>query len=131
AGIFSFSQFISDLLSEKGVAVERTEGIPAFVACAARMNLPLILKDEELLVTSGDKFSPDTVSAVTGGRTVVVMKPSLNEAGIKEMIRTLPGGYVHYFENMGMPGTEYTTSDREEILRRPFPYFSILIFRKS
>jgi precorrin-2/cobalt-factor-2 C20-methyltransferase len=55
------------------------------------------------------------------------MKLSKCADAVKDFLRQPPAAACHYFENAGNPGAYYTAS-HDEILSRPFPYFSLCIF---
>ena len=117
AGFYSSSSCISDMLTVRGIPIERIAGVPAFIACAASENIRISERDEE-------------IGYIKAGRTVVLMKVSRFEALVKEALQDAPDNVsFHYFENTGIPEKAYYTHRINDILSRRFPYFSLLIIR--
>ena len=62
--------------------------------------------------------------------TVVVKKLSQCMDEVHSFIECHPTVNENYFENVGTPNAYYTTN-RNEILSRKFPYFSLMILRSQ
>lgn len=131
AGFYSSSSCISDVLTVRGIPIERIAGVPAFIACAASENIRISERDEEAsIITRLSSAEELIVGYIKAGRTVVLMKVSRFEALVKEALQDAPDNVsFHYFENTGIPEKAYYTHRINDILSRRFPYFSLLIIR--
>ncbi len=132
AGFYSSSQYIKDILEEKGYDTERLSGVPAFIDCARLMGIHLASGEQALEVIPHVATPARLLDSLREGKNIVLMKISQSEAVIKEAIRCMEGRYqLHYIENLGIEGKEYASHDVENILARRFPYFSILIMTQA
>ncbi|MDY6121988.1 MAG: precorrin-2 C(20)-methyltransferase [Porphyromonas sp.] len=129
AGIYSSSGYILGRLNDLGVETVRTAGIPAFVAAAALAKVILTEGEESLLILPSVTSAKHLLSQIESGTTVVLMKCSQSTDVIKEAIHQGPHLSWHYFESIGY-SEEFHTTDQQEILSRPFPYFSLIIVRR-
>ncbi len=128
AGFYSSSQYIKELLAEKGYASERLSGVPAFIDCARLMDMHLVSGQRALEIIPHVEDAARLLDSLSAGKNVVLMKISQSEAPIKEAITRMEGRYqLHYIENLGIADKEYSSCDAESILARSFPYFSILM----
>lgn len=125
-GFFSSSAYIAEHLEQAGLSYEQHCGVPAFIACNARLQGQLVQLDEQCTVIPGQATAEEWERAWASKHTIVVMKGSLCEEELKRAICAHPERRWHYFEFLGME-KEFVTSSPEAILGRPFPYFSILI----
>lgn len=130
AGFYSSIYYISENLEAMHIPTKRIAGIPAFIACSTLANLHIVKQEEELTVIPGVTTTNHLEKNLAEGRSIVVMKPSQCESNIKELFATNKVFDCHYFENVGVEGKEYYTTDRSEIMARKFPYFSLIIIRK-
>ena len=105
AGFYSSIQYIYDKFKENRIEVERTAGIPAFIAAGALAGLHIVKQEEQIIV-----ILSQCVEAVHA------------------CIRLHPETNFHYFEIVGT-GEEFYTSDRKQIQRKIFPYFSLMIIQ--
>ncbi len=131
SGFYSSVHYISDKLGEMKIPVRHIAGVPAFIACGALAGIHVVKQDERLLVFPSTASTEEIALEVEAGKSVVVMKLSQQREMIKEAVKMLPDGQFHYFENIGIAGKEFYTNNREEILDRSFPYFSLLIIKKT
>lgn len=129
AGFYSTIFYISEYLEEANIPIGRIAGVPAFIASGTLGNIHIVKQKEELQVIPGDITSEDLLERLKVKRTVVIMKASLCQQAIKDAMQTNPDAIFHYFENVGIPETEYYTTNNDEILSRKFPYFSLLIIQ--
>lgn len=130
AGFYSSSSCISDMLTVRGIPIERIAGVPAFIACAAAENIRISERDEEASIITRLSSAEELIGYIKAGRTVVLMKVSRFEALVKEALQDAPDNVsFHYFENTGIPEKAYYTHRINDILSRRFPYFSLLIIR--
>lgn len=129
AGFYSSIHYINDNLNQAGIPTQRVAGVPAFIACGALANIHVVKQEEELLVIPGITTPEYLAEQINAGKSVIIMKPSQCEDIIKETL-TLPIIF-HYFENVGVPEKEFYTQNSEEIRKRRFPYFSLLIIQKQ
>lgn len=130
AGFYSSVHYISDNLRLRNVPTRKIAGVPAFIACGALANLHIVKREDELVVIPGTSARDTLRQHMEAGRTVVVMKPSQCEAAVKECLSD-EGSTFHYFENAGVSGKEYYTTDKDTIRERTFPYFSLLIIHNE
>lgn len=130
-GFYSSSQYIHEMIAERGYQVERIAGVPAFIDCAALATIHIASGDRSLQVipfVESKKIILDNIGLSSPRRmNLVLMKLSQSEAAIKEAINEARDIVkFHYIENRGRKD-EFYSSDIEVILERKFPYFSILI----
>lgn len=125
-GFFSSSAYIAEHLEAAGLRYEQHCGVPAFIACNARLQGQLVQLEEQCTVIPGQATDEEWQRAWASPHTIVVMKGSLCEAELKHAITAHPERHWHYFEFVGME-KEFISSSPEAILERSFPYFSILI----
>ena len=131
AGFYSTIFYISEYLEAENIPVGRIAGVPAFIASGTLGNIHIVKQKEELQVIPGDITSEDLIDRLKIKRTVVIMKASLCQQAIKDAMQTNPDAIFHYFENVGIPATEFYTTDNDEIISRQFPYFSLLIIQSK
>lgn len=131
AGFYSSTHYISDNLISNNIPTERIAGIPAFIACGALANIHIAKQEEELTIIPGMISSDDLNKRIEEGKSIVIMKPSQSEQAIKQVIPEIENATVHYFENAGIREKEFYSQDKEEIISRKFPYFSLLIIGKQ
>ena len=129
AGFYSSIHYIYDYLSERKIPVEHIAGIPAFIACGALAGIHIVKQEEELIVVPGITTEELLFGYIQSGKTIVVMKVSQCQDTIKSIIKKQPQHTYHYFENAGVQGSEYYTSNQSDILNRPIPYFSLMIIK--
>lgn len=128
AGFYSSSQYIKERLADLGYHSTRVSGVPAFIDCASLADIHLASGETGLEVLPHVSDVSALLKPLNEGKNIVLMKVSQSEAIIKEAIPQMEPCYtLHYIENRGVAEKEFYSSDREEILARPFPYFSILI----
>ena len=120
AGFYSSIQYIYDKFKENRIEVERTAGIPAFIAAGALAGLHIVKQEEQIIVIPG--------MLTATGNVIVIMKLSQCVEAVHTCIRLHPETNFHYFENVGT-GEEFYTSDRKQIQRKIFPYFSLMIIQ--
>lgn len=126
AGFYSSVQYIYDRFIENGIPVERTAGVPAFIAAGALAGIHIVKQEEPLSVLPGIVDCNVLLQSLEQGTHAVIMKLSQSEAQIKECMRLAPWHHWHYFENIGTE-REFYTDSIESILQRRFPYFSLII----
>lgn len=130
AGFYSSIHYIQDALVQKSIVTKRIAGVPAFIACGALANIHIVKQEEELNVIPGIITAEDLLFRIREGKTVVVMKVSQCADAIKEAIAAEPEATFHYFENVGMKENEFYSQDKDLILSRTIPYFSLMIIHK-
>ncbi|SBV92219.1 precorrin-2 C(20)-methyltransferase [uncultured Dysgonomonas sp.] len=130
AGFYSTIYYISEYLTQENIPVSRIAGVPAFIACGTLANIHIVKQEEELEVIPGTITLDSLKEKIKREKTVVLMKTSQCEQVIKEALENIQDVTFHYFENVGILGKEFYTPNREEILNRKFPYFSLIIIRK-
>ncbi len=130
AGMYSSCHYIIESLAPKNVGAEKVPGIPAFIACGAFANLHVAMQEENLLVMAKGMSAEELQDRVDKNETLVLMKASQCEAAVKELIANNTTKTINYFENIGYDN-EYYTIEAEEILKRKFPYFSLIIIKTN
>ena len=125
--IYASIHYVLKRLQTHSIPVEQIPGIPSFIAAAASAGLSLISQNDCLVVLPGDADIEVLRRLLTGRHVVVVMKLSQCQQVVKDYLLHYPDTVCHYFENVGTP-EEYHTSERDEILSRQMPYFSLCIF---
>ncbi len=123
--IYASVHYVARMLMQDGRQVDILPGIASFIGAAANQHLSLISGQERLLVIPGS-FEGNELD--DSRQVVVVMKLSQCEETVKQYLKTHSGIECHYFENVGLPHA-YHSADIDEILNRPFPYFSLLIMK--
>lgn len=131
AGFYSTIYYISENLKSENISVSRIAGVPAFIACGTLANIHIVKQEEELNVIPGITSLEELMHRLKNGYSVVVMKASQCESVIKDAIQRMPNIEFHYFENVGIAEKEFYTSDKNEIISRQFPYFSLVIIQNK
>jgi len=129
AGFYSSIHYIYDYLIERNIPAQQIAGIPAFIACGALAGIQIVKQHEKLIVIPGSITGKELSSYLKSEKTVIIMKLSKCGELIKSFIKEQPEHKYHYFENVGINGKEYYTSDQQDILQRIIPYFSLIIIQ--
>ena len=108
--------------------MERTAGIPAFIAAGALAGLHIVKQEEQIIVIPGILTAEELSEKIKAGYVIVIMKLSQCVDAVHECISKHPQARFHYFENVGTD-KEYYTSDKKIISEKPFPYFSLMIIQ--
>ena len=93
-GIYSTFFHIADMIKEQEYEIEIISGITSFSAASAKLNLPLSLGDESLMITSGKYCEFEG--------TLVIMKAGKKLKEIKEKAFA-HNKHIYLVENIGMP----------------------------
>ena len=128
AGFYSSIQYIYDKFKANDIEVERTAGIPAFIAAGALAGLHIVKQEEQIIVIPGMLTAEELSEKIKAGYVIVIMKLSQCVDAVHECICKHPQAQFHYFENVGTD-KEYYTSDRQIIAEKSFPYFSLMIIQ--
>ena len=128
AGFYSSTHDICNWLRNEGIDWRLIPGVPAFIAAGATAGVHVVSQDERLTVLPGT--TEGLAEAVERGDAVVIMKLSACAEAMRRFLREHRDVECHYFERLGTT-EEFHTSDRNEILARPFPYFSQLMLLPS
>lgn len=127
AGIYSSAFKIINILNTYNIPYEVLPGIPSFVATMALAKCSLVAKNNNLSVLANIASESDILSLLKKGDTVVVMKLSMYQEMIKEVIRSKGFPFV-YIENIGSR-EQFISTNREELMARTFPYLSLIILK--
>lgn len=130
AGFYSSSHYIIEALRGYDIQTEKVPGVPAFIACGAHAQMHVVMQEESLVVVAKSMTTEDLEAHLNTNEVVVIMKASLCAQAIKNVMDTNQKVTFHYFENIGYHNEFYTT-DKETILDRKFPYFSLLIIKRD
>lgn len=127
AGIYSSAFKIVAELTKRGAKVEVLPGVPSFVAGMAQAMVPLVEQGQNLTLLSQINTPSDVLTPLANGSVVAIMKLSLYQESIKELLRQ--GNYPFtYMEWLG-DEKQFLTSDLESFLSRTCPYFSIIVIK--
>ncbi|MDY3069229.1 MAG: precorrin-2 C(20)-methyltransferase [Parabacteroides sp.] len=129
AGIYASTHYIMDFLKEMNITVSQISGVPSFIAAGACAQLQMVEQDERLVVVPGNVTAEELDSYFATNHTVVIMKLSKCQDVVKEYIVNHPELNYHYIENASLPEREYYTTDKEELISKVFPYFSLMIIK--
>lgn len=127
AGIYSSAFKIVAELTKLGADVEVLPGVPSFVAGMAQAMKPLVEQGQNLTLLSQVGSISDIVTPLANGSVVVIMKLSLYQDSIKELLRKVNYPFT-YMEWLG-DEKQFLTSDLESFLSRTCPYFSIIVIK--
>lgn len=130
AGFYSSIHYIYDNLTLKQISVEHIAGVPAFIACGALAGIHIVKQEEELIVIPGIVTEVELLNHLQSGKTIVIMKVSQCNDAIKSVIENQDQHTYHYFENAGVAEKEYYTCNKDAILKRTIPYFSLMIIKQ-
>lgn len=129
AGFYSSVHYIYDKLIATNISVEQIAGIPAFIASGAMAGMHIVSQEEKLMVLPGNITTTELESYLEKGIVIVIMKLSQCKEAVHQCISLHPNYAYHYFENVGTE-KEYYTQNREELIEKAYPYFSLMIIRK-
>lgn len=129
AGFYSSSHYINEILIKKNIPVQRIAGIPAFIACAAFNNIPVSRQKDNIEIITNLSSAKELIDKKKKDSTLVIMKTSQCESMIKDALKMMPDTKAYYYENTGIPEKEFYTDNKEEILSKEFPYFSLIIIQ--
>ncbi len=125
--IYASVHYVLERLQQADIPVTQQPGIPSFIAAAASAGLSLCSQQQRLIVLPGDAEVETLKQLLATKHVVVIMKLSQCQQALKDLLHQEQHTVVcHYFENVGTP-EEYHTTEREAILSRQIPYFSLCI----
>ena len=124
--IYASIHYVMDRLRAEGIPVVQQPGIPSFIAAAAVAGMSLVSQHQRLTILPGDADVPTLQHLLANGHVVVVMKLSQCQDALKAFLRGNAKAQCHYFEHIGTE-REFHTTERQEILSRPVPYFSLCV----
>ena len=116
--------YLQAILERDGYETRLVNGIPSFIAAAARLNIPLVEWNEVLHVIPAVHKAKEQLSAPGN---YVLMKSASHMPEVKDMLRR-SGRSVGMVENCGMPD-EHVYRDVEEI-PDDAGYFSLIIAKE-
>lgn len=128
-GLYSSGFYIGEVLEKMGLPIRQLAGIPAFIASGTLAKLHIAKHEEPLVILPRIQTMDEIRKYVADQCQIVLMKPSISETYIKQIIKEVPNIEVHYFENTGVQEKEFYSCNKEIILQRKFPYFSLLILK--
>lgn len=129
AGFYSSVHYIYDKLVAANISVEQIAGIPAFIASGAIAGMHIVSQEEKLMVIPGNITTIELDNYLREGFVIVIMKLSQCKEAVHQCITLHPDYAYHYFENVGTE-KEYYTQNREELIEKSYPYFSLMIIRE-
>ncbi len=101
--IYSTFCYLKTCAEEEGYATALVNGIPSFVAAAARWNIPLCLDDEEVHLLNGKSHLAREL-ALPGSK--IVMKAGRCLGDLADAIEKMPGTRVYAVKDCGLPSEE-------------------------
>lgn len=101
--IYSTFCYLKIYAEEEGYQTSLVNGIPSFVAAAARLNIPLCLDDEEVHLLNGKSHLAEGL-ALPGSK--IVMKAGPCSEKLAEAVDKLPGARVYAVKDCGLSGEE-------------------------
>ena len=120
-GFYSTPYYIIDLLLKEGYAVEVVSGVASFSAASARLQIPLAMGEESVLIECCDTCDFQDFSG-----TQVVLKAGSHIDTLKEKIRSA-GKTAYLIENCGM-ANEKVYSGIESFPAKA-GYFSMIVIQ--
>ena len=108
--------------------MERTAGIPAFIAAGALAGLHIVKQEEQIIVIPGMLTAEELSKKIKTGNVIVIMKLSQCVEAVHTCIRLHPETNFHYLRMSG-PEKSFTPPNRKQIQRKIFPYFSLMIIQ--
>ena len=130
AGIYASIHYILEELAKKDIPTEQLCGIPSFIAAGATAKLHIISQEEKLVVIPGNITQDELNYYLNNKHIPVIMKLSRCTNIIHQYMDKHPEYTYHYFENISTD-KEYYTDNKEELKKKTFPYFSLLIIQPS
>lgn len=124
--IFASIHYILDRCKENEIPTISVPGITSFLAASSLAQLHLVKLEERLLIHPGLVSSEMILDNCKAGTNQVIMKLSQSAQEVKKCLEKYPELHVHYFEHVGTERAFHTT-DKVEIIKRQFPYFSLMI----
>ena len=124
--IYASVHYVLERLQTQGIPVVQVAGVPSFIAAAADATLSLVSQDQRLVVIPGNADVEALSQLLLTNHVVVVMKLSKCQEAVKELLAQRHQTVCHYFENVGTPDG-YHTTERDRILERQMPYFSLCV----
>ena len=128
SGFYSSVNYMFDRLASMNLPVTTVAGVPAFIAAGAISGLHIVKQEEKLVVLPGITTAKELDTLLSNGHVVVIMKLSQCTEEIHRFMQKSPCHEYHYYENVGTPDELHTTA-YNDITRKDFPYFSLMIIR--
>ncbi|MEE0420558.1 MAG: precorrin-2 C(20)-methyltransferase [Lachnospiraceae bacterium] len=123
--VYSTYLYVHKRILDRGYEAEIVSGITSFCAVAARLNMGLVERSEELHVIPA---SYQIEEALKMPGTKVLMKAGKKMGRVKAMLREA-GASAVMIENCGMPGEKIYTSLEE--IPEDAGYYSLIIVKES
>ena len=98
------------------------------IAAGAISGLHIVKQEEKLVVLPGTTTAEELDALLSNGHVVVIMKLSQCTEEIHRFMQKSPCHEYHYYENVGTSDELHTTA-YNDITRKDFPYFSLMIIR--
>ncbi len=128
SGFYSSVNYMFDKLASMNLPVTTVAGVPAFIAAGAISGLHIVKQEEKLVVLPGTTTAEELDALLSNGHVVVIMKLSQCTEEIHRFMQKSPCHEYHYYENVGTSDELHTTA-YNDITRKDFPYFSLMIIR--
>lgn len=128
AGIYASIHYILEELAKNKIPTNQLCGIPSFIAAGAAARLHLISQEERLVIIPGNTTEEELTHYLTNKHVPVIMKLSRCADILHDFIDNNPEYTYHYFENISTE-KEYHSCDSEELKKKTFPYFSLMIIQ--
>lgn len=128
AGFYSSIHYIYDKLQASGTPAQFIAGIPAFIASGAMAGMHIASQEERMIVIPGVITTTELQNYLAQQTVIVIMKLSQCADEVHACMTLHPEHTYHYFENVGTT-SEYYSCNIEEVKRKRFPYFSLMIIK--
>lgn len=126
----TYVHILDNLEDEYMDRVETISGISSFVDISGRLNLPLVMGDEDLKIISLNK-NTDIEKEINNNDNIVFMKVKRNFEKLKEvLIKTNNMDKIIMVSNSGKEN-EIVYFDISYLEKESVPYFTTMIFKKQ
>lgn len=129
--VYSTFMYTLPYIERKGVAVEVVPGVPSFCAVAAAVKMPLVARDEDLVVVPVRKNSgEDLIKILREHDNVVLMKPSSNRKALLDALRENQLEDCFVLVTKSGTAEERLITDFAELEQYEIPYLSTVIVKR-
>ena len=123
--IYSTFTYIKQIVEEDGFRTQLISGVPSFCAAAARVNVPLAIRNEQIhIVPAVDNL----IECLPDSGTYVLMKAGSKMKQLKEIIKK-SGRYAVMIENCGME--EERVYSHVDDMPDAAGYYSLIIAKET
>ncbi|MEI3419607.1 MAG: precorrin-2 C(20)-methyltransferase [Butyricimonas faecihominis] len=128
SGFYSSVNYMFDKLASMNLPVTTVAGVPAFIVGRSHLGPSHCETRRKTRRPTGNNHRRRTGHLLSNGHVVVIMKLSQCTEEIHRFMQKSPCQRYHYYENVGTSDELHTTA-YNDITRKDFPYFSLMIIR--